>query len=321
MKYDFLIAASLTDGFCGQIAFFRLCLNALGGEYAKSRLVAVFGDPETEELPERWKPYFEGIEVAWAYSASGDPVAEGYAAQHLKRFELIRPDCDLAFLCDADVAPIRPFREMALDLMARSALGGVIAHFHFPLEGRKLKDRLPDVDWPRIAQEILGHDIKRPYRYTLTPLHTPPQAPFYINYGVLAGPPKSLGAFCRAAADIREALHACVGPWWGPQVEVPLAADRAGLETRALPMRYNFPNDPRADTLYPDDLEEIVFLHYLRQNLFRRDRIFASRDEFDRFMGLALTGSNAVFQAHVRAVTAGHYPFERDATDIRTLKR
>lgn len=319
MKYDFLIAASLTDGFCGQIAFFRLCLNALGGDYAQARLVAVFGDPPQEEVPKHWQAHFDGIEVAWVYSKTGDPHAEGYAAQHLKRFDLIRPDCDLAILCDADVAPMRPFKELADRLIERSALGGVIAHFHFPMEGRK--EKLPDVDWPMISNAILGYELDRPYRYTLKPAATPPQAPFYINYGVFAGPPHILKAFHAAEQELRAALQAQVGPWWGPQISVPLAAAKAGLATDALPMRYNFPNDPRAEAQYPRQMRNVVFMHYLRMKHFRRDCIFASKDAFDRFIAKPLEGSDAIFQEHVRRITGGVFPFQGAATDILTLNR
>ena len=44
MKLDFLLCGSANDAFFSQIAFFRLCLNALGGVYSDARVVAVFGD-------------------------------------------------------------------------------------------------------------------------------------------------------------------------------------------------------------------------------------------------------------------------------------
>ena len=39
-------------------------------------------------------------------------------------------------------------------------------------------------------------------------------------------------------------------------------------------MRYNFPNDPIAERMYPDDLANVVVYHYLRTAAFNRHEIF-----------------------------------------------
>jgi len=57
VKLDFLISASPNAGFLSQIAFFRLCLNALGRGYAKARLAAAFGDHDDEMIPDNWLAY------------------------------------------------------------------------------------------------------------------------------------------------------------------------------------------------------------------------------------------------------------------------
>ena len=82
-----------------------------------------------------------------------------------------------------------------------------------------------------------------------------------------------------------------------------------GLPVRALPMRWNFPNDPIADRMYPQELEHVVFLHYLRGQAFRRDRVFADAQAFARFLDRPVEGSNAVFQRAVARITGGRYPF------------
>lgn len=304
MKLDFLISASPTDGFFGQIAFFRRALDALGGDYRDARLVAVFGDHDAEELPESWRPYFERIEIVWAHSVGANNPA--HRAQHDKRFEVIREDTDLAFLCDADVAPLQRFDKLLAQLTEAPALAGVIAHFHFP---RGDLPRDPDRDWPELAEAVLGGPIERPYRYTLFAAEEAPAAPFYINYGVLAGPPDMLQRFYRRDLAIRDTIADIVDHWWAPQIAVALASADLDLPTVALPMRYNFPNDPIAERLYAEECDNIVFLHYLRTRAFDRSEIFANAQAFDDFMASELEGANAIFQRFVAELTGGEFPF------------
>ena len=74
-------------------------------------------------------------------------------------------------------------------------------------------------------------------------------------------------------------------------------------------MRYNFPNDPTADTLYPEEMQNIIFMHYLRHRHFDRNRIFAESQAFDTFMAAELYGSNEIFRRHVAQLTGGVFPF------------
>ncbi len=129
MKLDFIICGSLNNAFLSQIAFFRLCLDALGSDYKNARLVAVFGDHSEEVIPTRWKPHFKNIEVVWSH-----PVWEinpDHRAQHYLRFENMRPDADLVIICDADIALLRPFPDLIKMCKRQPAVFGVIAHGHF----------------------------------------------------------------------------------------------------------------------------------------------------------------------------------------------
>jgi hypothetical protein len=74
-------------------------------------------------------------------------------------------------------------------------------------------------------------------------------------------------------------------------------------------MSYNFPNDPVADKLYPQELNSISVLHYLRTDKFDRQKIFVSKKNFEKFLSLRLTGSNKIFQEFVKYLTGGKYPF------------
>lgn len=304
MKLEFLLCGSPTEAFFSQMAFFRFCLDALGGDAARARLVCTFGDHETETIPARWQPHFARLEVHWAHAPGAPNPA--HAAQHLRRFDLLDPGADLSVICDADVAPLAPITPLAARLVDAQALAGVVAHYHFPWDGRP-KD--PAIDWPEIARAVLGRDIPRTYRYTLTPPDTPPEAPFYINFGMFAGPPAQLAAFARRDAELRPRVAERLGEWWAPQVSLALSVADLGLAHVALPMRYNYPNDPAADRLYPREMRRIVFLHYLRTKAFDRATFLADPEAFARFLEAPMEGSNAVFQRAVAERTGGRYPF------------
>ena len=81
-----------------------------------------------------------------------------------------------------------------------------------------------------------------------------------------------------------------------------------------LPLRFNFPNDPLAETLYPEELESVSAIHYLRTDRFDRHEIFASPDEFAQFLELPLDGANRLFRKAVRRLLGDRYPFVEPAT-------
>ncbi|MFW2542763.1 hypothetical protein ACN2XU_08985 [Primorskyibacter sp. 2E107] len=304
MKLEFLLCGSANDGFFSQMAFFRKCLDHLGGDEAAARLVCVFGDHDLPEIPARWQPYFANIDIHWAH----EPGAENrfHVRQHNMRFDLIDPNADVSFICDADVAPMRSVAPLAQEIIDDPALTGAIAHYHFPRDGM---ERDPQRDWEEIALAVLGKTIPTPYRYTLLPEHRPPLAPFYINFGVFAGTPELLRRFHARDMEIRPMVEEILNEWWAPQVSIPLTCADLDLPVRPMPMRWNFPNDEIAEARYPEEAANIGLLHYLRPLPCSRSDVFADRDVFEGYMEETLNGTNAVFQAWVRDVTGGVFPF------------
>jgi len=304
LKLEYLICGSPTDAFFSQIAFFRLCLNRLGKTYRKARLVAVFGDQMKEVIPNRWRPYFKNIEVHWAHEIGAENP--NHVLQHNRRFDLIDPSADVSFICDADVAVLRPMDDLVSELISRPKLAGVIAHYHFPWGGREGD---PDEDWRELSEGVLGKEIARPFTYTLTPDELGQRAPFYINFGMLAGTPDLLARFHNRDMVIRQEVAKYLGDWWAPQVSLSLTCADLELATQCLPMRYNFPNDPKAVEFHPGELEQVVFLHYLRREHFKREEIFVNESAFQEFLSMPLSGANAEFQTFVKTATSGSFPF------------
>ena len=317
MKLDFLLCGSATDAFFSQIAFFRLCLKALGGRYSDARVVAVFGDHEVEILPKRWRRHFDGIEVEWdSSSPEYDENCGVYAGRHYRRFELIRADADLAILCDADVAPLKPFDALIGDLTASPALAGVIAHnppalktAHFSL----------NTVWPRLSKALIGREMETPYRYSLDDRDDVGRCPFYVNYGVFMGTPDLLREFHRRAVQLQPEVYGMTESWHACQITIPLVCADLQLPTRSLPVRYNWPNDERPERMHPEEMEHIRFLHYLRFDEFHRHKVFSDEGHFETFMSRKMERrTNEIFRRHVQELTSGRYPFSDTNNENQT---
>jgi hypothetical protein len=304
VSFDFVIPASPNDAFFSQIAMFRLGLDALGGAYRNARLVAVFGDSRIVPIPEKWKPHFERIEVEWADPSRFERF--GFRAQCTRRFEIIRPDADVAVSCDADTLLVRPFEPATLDAVINGELGGVIAHYHFPWD-KSCGD--PPSDWDTISQSVLGAKIRMPHHYTLTECADRDRCPFYVNLGFLIGSPKTINRLHNGCEEIKESVIAVLGNRFYEQVATALTVAKHAIPASALPLRYNFPNDRVADGKYPHELNQVRLFHYLRTQKFDRHKVFVDGSAFEAFMKLDLVGSDRAFRNYVRDITKGEYPF------------
>jgi hypothetical protein len=159
-----------------------------------------------------------------------------------------------------------------------------------------------------MAENVLGRAIPLPYTHTLA--EEPLRCPFYVNRGFVVGTPAVFKRMQSTLGSIDAKVREVLDNYFRTQISFAMAIEQHGIPTIALPMRYNFPNDPIADVRYPQDLEQVHVIHYLRTDHFDRHRIFSSRDHFEAFLGLELSGSNAVFQRAIRRLTSGKYPFD-----------
>lgn len=308
LSVEFLLCGSPNDSFYSQAAIFRCALDSFGGIYERARLVLCLGDLEVQSLPHRWASPFANIEVHWSDRDSF--LEHGDGSDFL--FGLINSDADLTFICDADTLLLQPFDDEFLTSLIQSpAIAGVIAHYTPPRvdrNGQALEAADGGELWKLLAQSVLGREILLPYCHTLAVVDDP--CPFYINYGFVAGTPSLLKSLHAQLSVVQPAIRKLLDNDFYGQIGITLGTERGSLPVRALPMRFNFPNDPIADARYPDELEAIVLLHYLRKTNFDRHLIFAHEDAFDAFISMDLTGSEAKFQQFVTKLTGGRYPFQ-----------
>lgn len=307
MKIEFLIPGVPTDAFYSQIAMFRLGLDSLGDPYRQARLVLCLAGPHAAPVPARWRPYLGRVDVLWAPPEIHR--RDGHAG--LFRYEVLDPASDLTILCDADTLMLRPFDAAALlEFVRRPAVRGVIAHGPPPLiddSGRDHSTRGSGWFWHHIAEQTLGRTLPLDHAYTLRDGQDP--CPFYLNYGAVIATPELFRRVRDELTRVMPRARTVLANEFICQIGLALGCAAAGVPCEALPMRYNFPNDPVADARYPDELEHVVLMHYLRLQRFDRHRIFASAAAFTEFLGLRLEGSNRVFQQRVREISGGAYPF------------
>lgn len=311
-KLEFLMCGSPNNAFYSQAAIYRFFLDSFGGMYKDARLVLVLGDYEKKPLPDRWKPYFENIEVHWADHESF--LIHGDGSEYL--FSLIDDRADLSFICDADTLLVRPFsRGFLSGLLQAPAVGGVIAHYspaRTDNNGNNFSRLSSEELWQMLADHVLGKSVDMPFIHTLADNWS--RCPFYINYGFVASTPKLLKELHRHLVIVQPKIREVLDNDFFGQVGIALAVERGHIPVVSLPMRYNFPNDPLADERYGNELKNVHVIHYLRTNLFDRHMIFKNRRLFNEFLDLDLSGSNAVFQQFIRETTGGKYPFPSRST-------
>lgn len=308
LKLCFVLGGSPDDGFCGQIAMFRTSLDYLGGIYKRATVVAVFGDPTILELPGRWRPHFERIITH--HLPPEDFAALGYYLPlGLARWTNIPDECDFVIFSDADTIVLRPIDDLLERLLRVPAIAGTIAHWPFPqFPGEDSREK-----WTALAREWLGRAIPFDYRHSLTTDRDPPsqrECPFYLNYGCVIVPRRLIDQirpiYLTLPARIAPQLQ---NPFFAAQVSLTLAIYAHNTPRHAVDLRYNFPNDELAEALYPESLHDLRVIHYLRTHQFDRQQIFASAEQFHHFLDLDLSGSNKLFQDHVRRLTQSRYPF------------
>jgi capsular polysaccharide biosynthesis protein len=167
---------------------------------------------------------------------------------------------------------------------------------------------------------VIGRPLDLAFRYTLLPNPEWP-APFYLNDGAVYC---SGGIFTELSEVYRrlrpQLLHRLGDPYFAGQVGFALAVAELGVPTRALPARYNFPNDERAASLHPDELGKVAIFHYLRTEKYDRHKIFRDAAQYHSFMRLQLTGVDAVFQHKVREILGSDYPFDAPMVTQRGIR-
>lgn len=313
MKLEFALAGSPNDAFCSQIAMFRKALDWLGEPYRSARLIAMFGDWEIGQIPDRWTDAFRNIDIVWVDPS--DYADRSYVAQGVRRFSAFSPDTDIAFVCDADTLPVARFDGLLEAAMARPAFRAVMG-MRPPMIGER------PINWAEVSAQL---GISQPeHRFAYSRSTRPDGAPFglaplYPNAGFLVATPAIFETLENELEDLRRRFMQAYtddgsAAFYSAQICLGLAVHTTGVDHDAIPLRYNFPN-LTDQSAFPEELTEIAICHYQVQEIINRWKIFENRADFDAFMALDLTGANRALQTAIRGMTKAEYPFADSARD------
>lgn len=306
-KVSFIIPGSPNDAFYSQIAAISHSLSRLNWHRWEYGIHAYFGGHhQASDGPVlmRWLPYLQDVTIT-RVSERHYCRDENWAQCDEVMISAPR-DADVIAAVDADTLPVADIESVLDEVRAANCVAGVTAHFPFPGAG--------GMDhWNRIAQETIGKNLDFDYTHSLVAPGEPDdrrRAPFYLNGGVVFYSRNSFNRIFRRYMRIRRKLmQSMTANDFSAQVATTLAIADQQVPIKALPMRFNFPNDLLAQTLHPDELSEVVIFHYLRTDVFNRHAIFASAEEYQRFMAMELHGPNLVFRDKVRTIFGEQYPF------------
>jgi hypothetical protein len=303
-KLAILIAGSPNAAFYSQVAASAAALRALPWSRWEPTLHLYLGGEVDSTVLERWRPYLAEVDVSLV--APSRFAREGDWAQSDDVFNYAPRDADLLVAMDADVLPVAPFEEI-VDVVAHDdVVAGTLAHAAFPGTSS------PADDWHRVADGLVNGTLAFDYQYSLVRY---PQArdnliPFYVNFGVVLFSRKVFERLVPAFLSLRAVVGSRMrDDDFSAQVALALAIANTGVEAMPLPMRFNFPNDPLAERLYPEELVSVRAIHYLRTDRFDRHRVFASAEAFAQFLELPLEGANRLLQDAVRRLFGEAYPF------------
>jgi len=300
-----------TPAFFRRIHYMAASLAALGESLADHEIVVSVGSDTPQENLYRTQPWSNRYPITWRWVDPSSYAEHGYRATNRDR-ALHMANADYVMMVDADVIFVDSFSGLLGELRQAPAICGVMAHYSPFLSPPRLvssaatmreagstKTRLDDYDYWQILAESFAID-RLPLDYELSGWRGAghpeafAHAPAYFNGGMVIGPVDLMDEMCRLFPAAEEAIDRVMEPsFFRPQAARTLAVYKAKLPHRALPLRYNFPNDPDFEVAYPDELQALCILHYLRTTIVHRDDDFSTNQRVATLIERSdLAGSN-----------------------------
>ena len=288
------VPISPTSHFFRRIHFMAASLRRLGGIVGDHQIVVFVGaDEEARDLNEAL-PWSCNYPIIWRWADREGFRRDSYWETSREVFR--HPTRARFIMCvDADVIFVRDFSEVLTDLEQKPAVAGVIAHATpfrncVPLQ---MWQRLADaygVSLPEASYEHTGWGFMAThpnYRYT----------PAYFNFGMVVAPSEVMAKVSADIAAADEVVTKNLDTFFRFQIALTLTIQKHQLPVCALPLRYNFPNDPKFEKKYPDELRDIRILHYLRCEIVHRETDFETLARVDALVRRSdLSGSNEVLR-------------------------
>lgn len=293
------------ESFYRRIHYLAASLDRLETLRSKYRLVVSVGSEDKpvdlyEELP--WSRHYP---ITWRWVDQQKFKEIGYRATNYDRAGFASGARHI-MLVDSDVIFTADFPELFELVANRRVICGVMAHKpplrppYFDSLFKSRTDRFYRKWWARVfrcfdleppeeSYMVSGWNVEDSY-------HTK-WSPAYFNGGMIFGPGEVMQemlSYIQAADLAVNQLGDCAHQ---AQVARTLAMYKTGAQLEALPLRYNYPNDPNYDLSSPEELANVRVIHFLRRQIIHREKDFASRLSIQRLVGRKdLSGSNEVFR-------------------------
>lgn len=292
------VPISPTPTFLTMLHCLTLSLRRFGGRYAGARVVATVGDAAIDGGLAARLPWLarHDVEIRWLPEARYREDSYYATAVDRCRYDFA---ADVVLLLDADVLVAGPLDDLVELAWREQALGGLIAHVSPFTEGGR---------WPALFAHCGLGAPRATYQHTGWGAMSTDEAlrhcPAYFNLGVLCAP-RTL--FARIGDEIIALMHRVNAFALTPyrcQLALALAVAKLALPHRALPMRYNFANDPRLESLHAAELPPARILHLLRDHQqVNKWELFAAVERIDAFLRRRdVSGVNARAQEVLAAV-------------------
>jgi hypothetical protein len=299
------VPISPRDDYFNRIHFIARSVRSLGEEYANVRVrVTVGADQDPDDLDRRM-PWANQAGIDWVWVDRNEFVRwkdtqHPYIATMMERF---RPPFSTKYvlMLDADVLAMRAFDEVIASLEVRPGIAAVMAHaspFNFAAGPehaqwwRRMAEAtnvvLPDFKNEHSGWGLMDSDPMRRF------------SPPYFNTGVVLASAEVLERFYEAYMRCLYAVRGVLDSYFFEQIAMTLALYQLEIHPIVLPLRYNFPNQSEFDQARADELADVRFLHFLRNNVIDREADFVSLRNVAKLVSRTdLEGSNEALRLRV----------------------
>jgi hypothetical protein len=268
------VPISPTPAFLTKVRYLAASLRRYGGALADSPMIVTVGDDERVDL-ERAHPWSRQLGIEWRWLDDELWRRYGIYATALQRF-CYEIDAPQALLLDADTLFLAPIDDLLEGVEESPAITGLLAHIspflNCDVDGREL--------WQRIfrAAELGDAPLECEHSGWQTIEFDPDRryCPPYFNLGVLLASREVLSAVAQTIYEEMETVRRVHETPFRCQIALTLAILRSGVRWRALPLRFNFPNDMQFLPRYAAELADVRIIHYLRDDELNRAQDLAS---------------------------------------------
>jgi dTDP-4-amino-4,6-dideoxygalactose transaminase len=270
------VVCAPTPSFFLQVRLLVTSIRANAGRFADAPIVVTVSRDVDEFDLAAAHPWSTELGVRWQWVDQGLWDRFGMYGSALER--LVTPtEAPYVVLLDADTLCTGDLGD--LPQLTGDGLGGVQAHVSPAAFGLVWSDGVVRSDesfWHDLYAALdLGAPVLDRRASGWGALDIDPgrlASPPYFNLGMLACSSAVLERISPCIVDELERIHEVVDTRFRCQLAVTTALARCGVPAVDLPIRWNFPDDPRFLRLHPHDANDVRVLHYLRDRAIRRDR-------------------------------------------------